>query len=190
MGRPRSGTRRQAVSVYACGDGLLYKIPHEKRSLRRVRRGVTIPPHVSEPVRLYFAEMQRLHITYDELAECSGIRRATAKAHRRKNRPSLESLSAILGSLGWTFIPQPALEIIPEDVRPDLERLAEKLKVSIPDAFSAVVDLAARQQQHCIESDQRLAAIDARRQWAANYKPTRRRRRKPANDNTSRQAAA
>ncbi|MHC2278886.1 hypothetical protein ACVME8_005497 [Bradyrhizobium diazoefficiens] len=67
---------------------------------RANRRTVTMPERVGPHVKLVFAEMARLRVTYDETEEGSGVRRASIKAWRRKNKPGLESLEAVLGSWG------------------------------------------------------------------------------------------
>ena len=73
---------------------------------------------------LVFAEMRRQHVTYDELEWRSGVLRSTFKAWRTHNRPGLESIEAALGALGWHVLPVPKPEILPGNVRADLEALA------------------------------------------------------------------
>lgn len=158
--------------VYNRADGPLYRRPKP----RRVRRAVTMPVGVSPPVSLLFSEMRRLGVTYDEVEESSGTRRATMKAWRKKNAPSLDTIQACLNSVGHLFITVPVLEVQPPEIAADMAALAAKMKVGMPEAFAALLDWTARQQNQAIASDQQLAEI-ARRRTAA------------ANDNTPKRAA-
>lgn len=139
-----------------------------------------MPEHVGAPVKLVFSEMARLRVTYDQVEEISGVRRATMKAWRRKNRPGLESLEAVLNSLGYTFIPVPTLEIQPPDIAADMAALAAKMKLSMPEAFVVLLDWAARQHNQVIAADQRLGEITRRRQAAANDNMSKPRRSRTA----------
>ncbi|MDH2401340.1 hypothetical protein QCM77_15470 [Bradyrhizobium sp. SSUT18] len=56
------------------------------RKRRRNPRTVSMPERVGPFARLVFAEMARQRVTYDSLEERSGVRRATLKAWRKKNR--------------------------------------------------------------------------------------------------------
>lgn len=156
---------------YARSDGPLYRRPRP----RRHRRSVTIPENVSAPVRLVFAEMARLAITYDELEESSGTRRATLKAWRRRTTPGLANIEACLNSMGLSFCVAPLLQIQPPEVAALMGELSATMRVSMPEAFAALLDWTARQQNHAIAADQRLAEIA---------------RRRAANDNTPRKRAA
>lgn len=155
---------RPRVHSYDRSQGPLYR----QRRSRSFRKLVTMPDRVGPHVKLVFAEMARLRITYDEVEEGSGVRRPTIKQWRKKNRPGLESLEAVLNSLGWFLIPAPVLEIQPPEIASDMAALAAKLKVSMPEAFAALLDWTARQQAQAIPADQRLAEITRRREAAAN----------------------
>ena len=96
------------------------------------RRTVTMPESASPHVKLVFSEMARLQVTYDEVAEGSGVRRASMKAWRGKNKPSLESLESVLGFLGWAYVPVPGLETLPPELAGELTALALKLGASTP----------------------------------------------------------
>jgi hypothetical protein len=56
-------------------------------------------------------------VTYDEMEEKSGVKRPALKAWRHKNYPSLQSLEATLGALGYDFVPVPREIVIPAEVR-------------------------------------------------------------------------
>jgi hypothetical protein len=76
--------------------------------------------------RLVFAEMKRQAITYEQLEWDAGVLRSTIKAWRTDNLPSLPTISAALGVLGWDVLPVPKLERIDPDLRADLEAVATK----------------------------------------------------------------
>lgn len=158
--------------------------PPKRQPRRKNRRTVTMPDGVGPHVRLVFSEMARLHVTYDEVEDGSGVRRASVKAWRRKNRPGLESLEAVLGFLGWGFVPVPALEVLPPEMAGELTALALKLHTNIPTTWSALIDIGVEQKLLRMTADERRAVIEARK---ANPTP-RRRRRKPANDNREQSA--
>lgn len=105
------------------------------------RRTVTMPERVSPHVKLVFAEMARLHITYDEVEEGSGVRRPTVKQWRRKNKPSLESLEAVLGFLGWDFVAVPRAKQLPPEVVAQLKPIAEKLGLTMPQTVTALIEI-------------------------------------------------
>ena len=123
------------------------------------RRTVTVPERVSPHVKLVFAEMSRLQVTYDEVAEGSAVRRATMKAWRRKNKPSLESLEAVLGYLGWAYVPVPTLETLPPELAGELATLALKLGKSMPETFSALIDIGVEQKLHRSHRTAREGAV-------------------------------
>jgi len=162
---------RRHAKPYTRSDGPLYR----QQRPQRYRRTVTVPSGVSPPVRLLFSEMARLRVTYDELDEASSVGRASVKAWRRKNAPGLATLEACLNSVGWFFVPTPVLEVQPPEIASDLAALATKMKVSMPEAFAALLDWTARQQNQAVVADQRLAEISRRREVAANDNTPRKR---------------
>lgn len=107
------------------------------------RRTVTIPERVSPHVKLVFAEMARLHVSYNEVEEGSGVRRASVKAWRNKNKPGLESLESVLGFLGWGYVPVPALQTLSPELAGELTALALKLGKSMPQTIAALIDTSA-----------------------------------------------
>ncbi|WLA63965.1 hypothetical protein [Bradyrhizobium diazoefficiens] len=108
---------------------------------RANRRTVTMPERVGPHVKLVFAEMARLRVTYDETEEGSGVRRASIKAWRRKNKPGLESLEAVLGFLGWDFVAVPRAKVLPEEVRAELQPIADKLGLTMPQTVTALIEI-------------------------------------------------
>lgn len=108
---------------------------------RANRRTVTMPERVGPHVKLVFAEMARLRFTYDETEEGSGVRRASIKAWRRKNKPGLESLEAVLGFLGWDFVAVPRAKALPEEVRSELQPIADKLGLTMPQTITALIEI-------------------------------------------------
>lgn len=108
---------------------------------RANRRTVTMPDRVGPHVKLVFAEMARLRVTYDEVEIGSGVRRATVKAWRKKNRPGLESVEAVLGFLGWDFVAVPRAKVLPDEIRAELQPLADKLGLTMPQATTALIEI-------------------------------------------------
>ena len=163
-------------------DGPLYRYTNRRPGYRRT---VTMPERgVGAHVRLVFGELSRQRRTYDELEAASGVRRPTVKQWRMKNRPSLESLEAVLNALGWHFIAVPAhVEMLPPSVAAKAAELAALAKVELGEVWSAAVQIAALQLASTAEGERILATLDAEREAANDHSPRRRRKSKPANDN-------
>lgn len=102
---------------------------------------ITIPDGVSPHVKLVFAEMQRQNITYDRVEDRSGVLRSTLKAWRHKNAPGLTSIEAVLGSLGWDFVPIPRAEVLPDAMRADLAAVAERHGQSLPKTIEGLISV-------------------------------------------------
>jgi transcriptional regulator with XRE-family HTH domain len=117
----------------------IHHVPQKQR--RRSR--ISIPDHVSPHVKLVFAEMRRQGITYDEMEAGAGVLRATVKAWRRKNRPSLESIEAALGFLGFDLVPVPRAKVLPPETVEALRPAVEQLGISMPEAIESVTTIAA-----------------------------------------------
>lgn len=140
--------------------------PKKTPRRRKNPRTVTMPEHVGAHVRLVFSEMARQHFTYDEVEEGSGVRRPTIKQWRRKNRPGLESMEAVLATLGFGLVPIPALEALPPDLAGELTALALKLRMNIPETWCALLDIHTEQKLLRMRADERAAVVaehDARR---------------------------
>jgi hypothetical protein len=93
---------------------------------------VTVPDRCHPLAKAVFAEMQRQAVTYDELEFRSGVLRSTFKAWRTNNRPGLDTIEAALGALGWHVLPVPRPEVLPPQLRADLEAVAAKHCTSLP----------------------------------------------------------
>lgn len=142
-----------------------------QRKQRKNHRTVTMPERVGPHVKLVFAEMARQRVTYDETEERSGVRRVSIKAWRKKNRPGLESLEAVLATLGFGLVPVPVLEALPPDLAGELTALALKLRMNIPQTWAALLDIHTGQKLLRLRSEDRAAILadhDARRTGHAN----------------------
>ena len=138
---------------------------------RKNPRTVTMPDRVGPHVKLVFGEMARQRITYDEVEDGSGVRRPTIKQWRRKNRPGLESLEAVLGFLGWDFVAVPSLRVLPPEIAGELVTLARKMNRDLPETWGALIETGVQQRLLKIRADERaaiLAEYDARRASHAN----------------------
>lgn len=149
--------------------------PLKPRARRRNPRLVTMPEHVGPHVKLVFSEMARLRLTYDALEEQSGVRRASLKAWRRKNRPGLESLQAVFSVLGWDLVPIPSLETLPPDIAGDVVALARKLEVSVPGLWSSVLAVGIEQKLLNMDIAERRAILADRDERKNGYTPERKR---------------
>jgi hypothetical protein len=134
-----------------------------------------MPERVGPHVKLVFAEMARLQFTYDEVEAGSGVRRASMKAWRKKNRPALESLQAVLSFLGWDYVPVPALEALPPELAGEVVALARKLETSVPRLFTAVVNVGVEQKLLNIDISERRAILADREERKHGYARDRKR---------------
>lgn len=152
-----------------------------KRKRRKIRRSVSMPKaNVGPFARLVFAEMARQGVCYQDVEDQSGVMRPTLKAWRAKNRPGLESIEAVLATLGFGFVPVPALEALPPGLAGEVTALALKLRMNMPQTWTALVHSGVEQRLLRMRAEERAAMLaehDARR---ANC---------PANDNTKPDAA-
>lgn len=94
---------------------------------------VTVPDSGHPHARLVFEEMVRQGVTYSELEHRSGVLISTIKAWRgnptrgrAQNQPGLASLAAVLGALGWAYVPVPRLDMLPTRIREGLDRLNDE----------------------------------------------------------------
>jgi hypothetical protein len=113
-------------------------------------------------VKLVFAEMARLKFTYDEVEEVSGVRRATMKAWRKKNRPSLESIQSVFSVLGWDYVPVAALETLPPDLAGDVVTLARKAEIDVPHLWAHLIAVGVEQRLLNMRIAERNAVISER----------------------------
>lgn len=139
---------------------------------RRNTRGVTMPKNGIGPfTRLVFAELGRQRMRYLDASELSGVQVSCLKAWRRKNRPGLESLNAVLAVLGFQLCPVPELEALPPALAGELTSLALKLRMNIPQTWAALIDIGAEQKLLRMRADERatiMADHDRRMAGAAN----------------------
>jgi hypothetical protein len=90
------------------------------------------------------------------------------------------------GALGYSLIPCPRIEVLPDDIAAGLARLAAKMKATMPEVFTALLEAAADQAFLHERAKERIEAREAEREALRNTRNTSRRRRKPVNDNTPR----
>ncbi len=102
-----------------------FRTHHKRQAQRAMRRPVEVPEHAGPHVKLFFTEMRRQMVRYQDVEDATAVRRATLKAWRRKNSPSLVNLQAAFSLLGYDYVPVPALEILPAELAGDLTALAE-----------------------------------------------------------------
>jgi hypothetical protein len=127
----------------------------------------------------------------DDIAEASGVRRASVKSWRNRSYPGLDSLEACLASLGWTLSPVPRIEVLPDDIAADLARIAAKMKIAMPEVFSALIEIAAGQTFVRERAQQRIESREAERAtMGAKRTHTRRKTLAAANDNVKQSTVA
>jgi hypothetical protein len=100
--------------------------PRARKSL------VTIPDHAHPLAKLVFAEMRRQGKTYLDMEWESGVLVTTIKAWRTHSRPSIETIEACLGCLGWSLVPVPRMKRLPEQLQAELEEIAQSWKLEEP----------------------------------------------------------
>ena len=104
---------------------------------------VTIPANVTPVVRIVFEEMRRQNKIYDVVSEGSGVLRATIKAWRYRNVPTLTSVEAVLGYLGWDFVPVPRAKVLPPGLVEALRPVADRFSLDMPTTVQALVEIVA-----------------------------------------------
>lgn len=174
--------------LYSRGDGPLHRQP----SNPRVVRSMTVPANAVPCVKTLFALMKSESRSYDDVAEASGLLRLTLKSWRHRSSPTYSSIEAAFGALGWSFMPCPRIEVLPDDFAADLARLAARMKATMPEVFCAMLDLAADQAFLRERAKERIEAREAEREALRNTRNTSR-RRKPkthANDNAEQAKSA
>ncbi|MCP3386198.1 hypothetical protein NLM31_38040 [Bradyrhizobium sp. CCGUVB4N] len=162
-------------------DFRAFPISPSARKRRKNPRTVSMPERVGPFARLVFAEMARQRVTYDSLEERSGVRRATLKAWRKKNRPGLESIEAALATLGFGLVPVAALEVLSPELAGELTALALKMRVNIPQTWAALIDICVEQKLLRMRAEERAAILAEHESRIAGI---------PANDNKKRRRKA
>ncbi|WP_439925287.1 hypothetical protein [Nitrobacter sp. JJSN] len=159
--------------------------PIKVERLRRLnRRTATMPQGVMPIVRLVFSELARQGLRYQDLEDFSGIKRPTVKQWRAKNRPSLESLEAVLSVLGFAFVPTPCLQTLPSELVGELATFAMRLGTDIPTTWAALIDIGVEQKLLRMSAEEKRAVLAEREarnpRQAANDNVPRRRRKSAA----------
>lgn len=152
-------------------------IPPPSGKRRKNPRTVTMPDRVGPHVKLVFAEMARQKLRYLDVAERSGVQHATLKAWRKKNRPGLESVEAVLATLGFGLVPVAALEALNPALAGELAALALKMRMDIPQTWAALIDIGVEQKLLRMRADERAAILAEHEARLARI---------PANDNQKR----
>jgi hypothetical protein len=134
--------------------------PPTKTTRRRNNpRVVSVPEKATPVVRLIFSEIARQMQTLDAM-ESSGVRRASIKSWKGKNRPGLESAQAVLAFLGWDFVPVPCLEALPAELAADLVALARRAETTVPHVWREALNVAVEQRVLGMEMAERRAIIE------------------------------
>lgn len=147
------------------------RVPNPTR--RRNRRTAEIPERAPPHVRLFFCELVRQGLKYDEVEIGSGVLRSTQKSWKRKSFPSLSNLQAAFSFMGWDYVPVPSLETMPGDISAELVRLARKTETDIPAVWRAVVAVGVEQALLNMSTSEKRAVLEAR---AANDNVPRKRK--------------
>jgi hypothetical protein len=176
-----TGLRMPYRHLYSRRDGPAWQQPANSM----VRKRLSIPEKALPVAQLLFAAMGAQGLSYDTVAEASGILRATIKSWRRRAAPTFVSIEAVFNAIGWSFLPCPKIEVLPADIAADLASLAAKMKVELPGVWSALANLAADQALLRERAEERIAAREAERE-ALRVSRRLYRRRKPSNDNMPR----
>jgi hypothetical protein len=119
---------------------------HRNYQRRNPNRLVTDAPKAHPLARIVFSEMRRQMVVYDDIAEKSGVTRASMKSWRLRSIPSTASIEAVLGYLGWRLTATPAPDRIPPDLFEELAALAQKCERSMPETWALLVEISAKQQ--------------------------------------------
>jgi transcriptional regulator with XRE-family HTH domain len=106
--------------------------------------------------RAVFALMRQHAVTYDELEFKSGVLKSTIKAWRTDNRPGLDTIQAALGVFGYSVLAVPPPEVLPPELRADLEALAAKHGRDLP-VVEFMANAVLRRPGNTIDARTRLS---------------------------------
>lgn len=109
---------------------------------------VTVPERAGPHVKLIFTEMRRQNKTYDAVEAGSGVNRPTLKAWRHRNVPTLTSCEAVLGFLGFEFVPIPTERALPPELVAELRPIAERIGLDMPAAVRLAAEIAYRDHRN------------------------------------------
>lgn len=154
-----------------------FRAQPEKQTGKHTRRTVEVPERASPHVKLFFCELRRQHVRYDDVEAVAGVRRATQKSWKHKSFPSLTNLQAAFSYLGWDYVPVPALESLPGDISAELVKLARQIEVDVPAVWRAAVAVGVEQALLNMSIAEKRAVLEAR---AANDNTPRKRSTKTA----------
>ncbi len=93
---------------------------------------ITVPARAHPLAKLVFGEMKVAGKTYLDMEWESGVLVTTIKAWRTHSRPGLETAEAALGALGWSLVPVPRMERLPEGLQAELDRLSNEWATKEP----------------------------------------------------------
>jgi hypothetical protein len=141
---------RKAYRSGGASEGRFRK-KHGKSSEMRESK-ITIPTGVTPHVRFLFEEMRRQAVMYEEMEERSGVLRSTLKAWRFRNVPSLTSIEACLGVLGWTLVQVPNERVLPPALVADLKTLAARHDFEMEDTIEALIEVVTRIHERDLSS--------------------------------------
>jgi hypothetical protein len=94
----------------------------------------------------------------------------------------------LLGFLGWDFVPVPALETLPPELAGELTTLALKLQKSMPETFSALLNIGVMQTLLVMNGEEKRAVLAEREAPMPN--PRRCKSKPHANDNIKQNTSA
>lgn len=117
------------------------KIPSTWDTRARVSK-VTIPERCNPLARVVFGEMHAQGVTYFEMESRAGVLASTIKSWRNEKNPGLLALTAVYGALGLSLVPVPRLDMLPADLRANLDEIAAEF-ASSTQALGAVISAAA-----------------------------------------------
>jgi hypothetical protein len=83
--------------------------------------------------------MAELGVTYDQLAERSGVKRSCSKAWRRSNSPGTNAIQATLKAVGLQALPIPRLSVLPAPLADELEAIGKRHGIAVPVAELMIV---------------------------------------------------
>jgi len=122
--------------------------------------------HAHPLARLAFTLMLDSSTTYDALEWTSGVQRSTLKEWRQSKTPSLQSIEAVLGALGWRLVPVPPLENLPADVLDALEDVGQHFR-SDEETLGAVLAAINFQGKRCTADTPAPRLVYRRPYWKA-----------------------
>lgn len=100
---------------------------------------ITVPKHAHPLSKLTYTLMREQGVSYLELELRSGVLSSSFKAWRNCSTPSLASIEAVLGSLGWRLIPCPAVDSLPAELREKLEAIGQHFRSDDEALASAIL---------------------------------------------------